>query len=108
MSVSLIATTAPVPLYEALLIVALAGLGVWRLKGVLGDGRRSPTSKRAHAVAHAACLVVGLLIAQSFWGAAIGLAGAGIFPLAEELLRKKFGNHGGSEAACDREDADAG
>lgn len=80
------------PVYEVLLLVALAGYGVWRLKGVLGDSRRSPVSKRAHALAHVACFIVGLLVYPSFWGAAVGLAGAGLFPIVEDLVRARWGN----------------
>lgn len=94
---------ADIPLYEALLLVALSGFGLWRLKGILGDARRSVVSKRAHVFAHLACLGVGLLISFTPWGAAIGFAGAGLFPFAEKLAKRRWG--GGECPAPGDEDA---
>lgn len=72
---------------ELLLLLTLAGFGIWSLfKHLKEPGKRVTT-----ILTYLGCLGLGVLVLDPRWGLVVGAAAFGAVPLALDAARRKFG-----------------
>jgi hypothetical protein len=76
---------------DIVILVALAGYGLHRLKKTLLHPTASHRWKVAHVCVFMGIVCVGLLVDSTLWGMALGLAGAGGVTFVEEFVKARFG-----------------